>query len=179
VNHSPVFTCVPNLLFEEKDAEAYLQFSFTSPHGKILHQTLSNPNMTILHTLPEDIYGFLQRSFPEAAPVHHTAALIAWCQEKGQCLNANRMFIFRTSTGITVLCFSRQQLLLSNYFHCESVEDAVYYSLYVYKQLKFNQSKDFIYLSEAEEKLQETLKKYVQNVVPCENNQWEIQESAV
>ncbi|MDR2804399.1 MAG: DUF3822 family protein [Dysgonamonadaceae bacterium] len=179
VNHSPVYTFVPNWLFEEKDKETYLQFSFTSPHGKILHQTLSNPNITILHTLPEDIYGFLQRSFPEASVAHHTSALIAWCQEKGQCLNANRMFIFRTPSGMDVLCFSRQQLLLSNYFQCESVEDAIYYALYVYKQLKFSQLQDFVHLSEAEEKLRETLSKYIQNVMPCENNQWEIQESAV
>ncbi|GHV58395.1 hypothetical protein FACS1894182_10500 [Bacteroidia bacterium] len=179
VNHTPVFTYVPNLLFEEKDKAAYIQFLFPAAGGKILHQTLMTPAMTIIHTLPEDIYRFFQRSFPEAVIVHHTAAPIAWCQEKGQIIDANRMILFRQPHGIDILCFSRQQLLLSNYFHCDSTDDAVYYALYIYKQLKFNQLKDYIYLMEAEKGLQERLSKYIQNVVPCENSQWKIQKSAI
>ncbi|MDR0540948.1 MAG: DUF3822 family protein [Dysgonamonadaceae bacterium] len=177
VNRTPVFTYVPNLLFEEKHKEAYMQFLFTTVHGKILHQTLSD--MTILHVVPEDIYGFLQRSFPEAPVVHHTAAPIAWCKEKGEAIDADRMIIFRQPDGADILCFSRQQMLLSNYFRCQSTEDVVYYALYIFKQLKFNQLKDFIYLVEAEEELRERLNKYIQNVVPCEDSQWKIQKSAI
>jgi hypothetical protein len=178
-NCTPVFTYVPNLLFAEKDKEVYMQFLFSAGGGKIMHQTLSNPEITILHALPEDILGFLQRSFPGSFVEHYTASLIAWCQEKGAGVDANRMIVFRQPDGLDILCFSRQQLLLCNHFPCETTDDAVYYTLYVYKQLNFNQLKDFVYLVEAEMELSETVNKYIQNVVPCADNQWEIQKPAI
>jgi len=168
LNRTPVFTYVPNGLFEEKNKEAYMQFLFTNVEGKILHQTLLRPEITILHTLPEDFYGFLQRSFPDASIVHHTAATIAWCQDRCPVVDGNRMIIYRQPEGMDVLCFSRQQLLLSNHFRCKSMDDVIYYALFVFKQQKFSQLNDFIYLAGAETGLLELLNKYVQNVVPVE-----------
>ena len=168
LNRTQEFTYVPNMLFEEENKETYMQFLFTTVNGKILHQTLLKPEMTILHTLPDDLYGFLQRSFPGAPIVHHTAATIAWCQEKCPLVDGNRMIIYRQPEGMDVLCFSRYQLLLSNYFRCASTDDAVYYVLYIFKQLKFRQLKDFVYLAGAEEDFRERLKNYVQNVVPVQ-----------
>jgi hypothetical protein len=177
LNRTQVFTYIPNMLFEEKNKDAYMHFLFTNVSGKILHQTLSRPEITILHALPEDLYGFLQRSFPEASIVHHSAATIAWCQDKCPLVDGNRMIIYRQPDGMDVLCFSRQQLLLSNHFRYETADDAVYYALYIYKQLKFSQLKDFIYLAGAEEELQENLKKYIQNVVSVkdENSEYDTQ----
>ena len=170
LNRTPQFTYIPNILFKEENKQAYMQFLFTSINGRILHQTLSKPEMTVLHTLPEDVYGFLRRSFPEAPIVHYTAAAIAWCQEKEQWTDGNRMVIYRQPDGVNILCFSRQQLLLCNHFPCQSPEDAVYYAIYTYKQLNFSQLTDFIYLVQAEGELQEKLSKYIQNVIPV---QWE------
>ena len=166
LNHTPEFTYIPNSLFEEESKEVYMRFLFTSASGKVLHQTLLKPEMTILHTMPEELYGFLHRSFPEAAIVHHTAATIAWCQGKYALTDGNRMIIYRQPDGMDILCFSRQQLLLSNHFRCASADDAVYYALFIFKQLKFKQLNDFVYLAGAEKALQEKLNHYIQNVVP-------------
>ena len=178
VNRTPVFTYIPNLLFEEKDKAAYMRFLFTSVSGRILHQTLLKPEITILHAIPDDLYSFLQRSFSEAAIVHHTAATIAWCQQKCPLVNGNRMIIYRQANGMDVLCFSRQQLLLSNHFDCQSTDDAVYYALYIYKQLKFSQLKDYVFLAGAEDELQEKVKKYIQHVVPVKDEDIGYDESA-
>jgi hypothetical protein len=180
VNRTPTFTFVPNLLFEEKEKESYMQFLFAESEDKVLAQTLLEPEITILHALPEAVYGFLRRSFPEASIVHHAAAQITWGQSaENQGENANRMFIFRQPEGMDVVCFSHQQLLLSNYFECRSTEDALYYILYAYKQLRFNQKTDPIHLLEAEDELAENLKIYIQNVSHHENREWKIQESAI
>ena len=168
LNHTPVFTYIPNLLFEEENKEAYMHFLFMPASGKILHQTLLKPEITILHIIPENLYGFLHRSFPDVSIVHHTSATIAWCQERCPLVDGNRMIIYRQPDGIDVLCFSRQQLLLSNHFHCESIDDAVYYALFVFKQLKFSQLKDYAYLAGGENILKERLKYYIQNVVSLE-----------
>jgi hypothetical protein len=179
VNRTPIFTCIPKLLFEEKDKEAYMRFAFAEEEGLILHQTQAEPEMTILHALPEEVHGFLRRSFPEAVVVHHTVALIHWCQLKGEGTDANRMYIFRRPEGMDVLCFSHRQLLLSNYFRCESTEDAVYYILYVYKQLRFNQLKDHLCLIEAEKELSRKLSNYVQHIVRYADREREIQAAEI
>jgi hypothetical protein len=165
LNRTPVFTYIPNALFEEKNKEAYLQFLFVNVEGIILHQTLFRPEITILHTMPNELHNFLQRSFPEASIVHYTAATIAWSQGKGLLTNGNRMVIYCRPNGIDVLCFSRQQLLLANHFRLQTRDDAVYYVLYIYKQLKFSQLKDCIYITGEDETMLQALKKYVKNVI--------------
>jgi hypothetical protein len=179
VNRTPVFTSVPNFLYEEKDAAAYLQLTFMHFEGQILCQQLEDPAMTLLHVMPAKEYGFLVRSFPGAVIAHHSAGLIAWSQEQSFGEAANRMFLFRGSEGIDLLYFSHQQLMMNNYFHCQSLEDALYYALYVSKQLKFDSRKDCVFLVDAEDELQARLRKYIQNVVTCEDNQWDIQESSI
>jgi hypothetical protein len=166
INYAQAFTFVPALLFEEKDKEEYMKFSFTENTGKILYQTIQHPDMVIIHEMPENRYEFFQRSFAGSRIVHYTAPIIAHFQENEQPVNGNRMVINRRKEGIDVFCFSRDNLLLSNHFACSQLPDAAYYALFVWRQLKFNQFKDFIYIMEDNDGLTERLKEYVRNIVP-------------
>jgi hypothetical protein len=176
VNRTSRFTYVPSLLFDEKNREAHFRFMFSEGEGEILVQHLADPEITILHGLPEEAGSFLRRSFPGASIAHHTAAQIVWGQSMG---DGGRMIVFRRPEGMDVCCFSDRQLLLSNYFACKSTVDAVYYAMYVYKQLKFRQKRDVVFLVGAGDELREELGRYVQNVVSCEDSEWEIQAAAI
>jgi hypothetical protein len=166
INYSQAFTFVPALLFEEKDREEYMKFLFTENAGKILHQAIRHPDMVIIHEMPENRYEFFRRSFAGSRIVHYTAPIIAHFQENEPPENGNRMVINRREEGIDIFCFSRNSFLLSNHFACSQLPDAVYYVLFVWRQLKFNQLKDFIYLMEDNGDLTERLKEYIRNVVP-------------
>jgi hypothetical protein len=179
LSYTPIFSFVPNLLFREKDKGVYMKFLFSTPSGKILRQTLSAPEITILHSLPDEIYGFFQRTFPESVVEHYTALLLERCRKPDLSTDGNRMLVFRDEEGLDVLCFNGQQFLFCNHFRCESASDAVYYALYVYKQMKFSQLEDRIYLVNAENSLQQKISQYIQNVVCREDHQWEIQGSEV
>jgi hypothetical protein len=168
LNYTPAFTYVPALLFEEKDKEEYMRFLFSENTGKILCQTIQKPDMVVIHEMPEEIYEFFQRSFVDGRIIHHTAPLIAYFQNKGQLVNGNRMIINKQDKGMDILCFSRDTLLLSNHFTCSQLSDEVYYALFIWRQLKFSQLKDFIYVMENETGLVERLKNYVRNVVPVD-----------
>jgi hypothetical protein len=171
INYTQIFTFVPALLYEEKDKEEYLKFLFTENAGKILHQTIQNPEMVIVHGMPEKRYNFFQRSFADGRIIHYTAPLIAYFQEKGQSVNGNRMIINKRKEGIDIFCFSRDNFLLGNHFACSQLSDAVYYALFVWRQLKFNQLKDFIYILEDKGDLRERLEDYVRNVVPVKRQE--------
>jgi hypothetical protein len=164
INHTPVFTYVPSLIFDEKDKKEYMNFLFLDDAGKILCQTIQKPDITILHRLPDEIYEFFQRSFPDAPIIHHTAPLIRYFQEKEPPINGNQMIVNKKDKGMDILCFSRNEFLLGNHFNCPQPDDALYYILFVWKHLKFNQLKDSVYITGNEPDLTEQLKIYVQNI---------------
>ncbi|GHT01573.1 hypothetical protein FACS189421_14220 [Bacteroidia bacterium] len=165
INSTPLFTYVPNLIFEEKDKEEYLRFLCTAVDGKILCQTLPSLELSILHEMPEEIYGFFQRSFTDVRMIHRTAVLMDYFLNRESAVG-NRMFIHHQGKELDILCFSNDKLLLGNHFHCSQSKEAVYYILYIWKQLKFNQLKDTLHIAGEAEDLQEKMGKYIRTIVP-------------
>ncbi|MDR0798388.1 MAG: DUF3822 family protein [Dysgonamonadaceae bacterium] len=167
INYTAVFTCVPSLIFEEKDKETYMQFLFSEIKGKILSHPLPSQELTILHEIPEDVYAFFQRSFVQAQIVHHTAPLLNYFQQKEPVTDCNRLIAYRKNKGLDILCFSPEKLLLVNHFDCSDEQDAVYYILFLWKQLKFNPRNDYAIMAgetEAWPAIETILSKYLQQV---------------
>jgi hypothetical protein len=168
VNYSPIFTYIPSLIFNNKDKSKYLDFLFMENEGKSLHHQLQSPEITILHTLPEKVYEFLQRSFIDAKIVHHTAPLIVYFQTRNKTVNRNKIVVNLQYPGLDVLCFSQETFLLGNHFQCNNRMDAVYYILFIWKQFKFDQLNDYVYIAgdaASQENLSEDLRKYIRNIV--------------
>ncbi|MDL2241426.1 DUF3822 family protein, partial [Bacteroidales bacterium OttesenSCG-928-L03] len=169
LNCSPSFTYVPTHLFEEKQAGDYMDFLFSSPSGKIMHHHLMMQQITIVHGMDEDLYSFLHRSFFDLRFYHHTAPLMTYFFNQVQLVNAKRMIINLESKGIDVICFERDYLLLGNHFPTASLEEAVYYILFIWKQLGFDQLKDYIYIAgnmEGRKDLMSNIKDYIRNMIP-------------
>jgi hypothetical protein len=170
INYSPVFTYIPSLIFNDKDKDKYLDFLFMENKGKSLHHQLQSPEITIIHTLPEDVYEFLQRSFIEAKIIHHTAPPLTYFQTRSEIINRNKIIVNLQYPGLDVLCFSRDAFLLGNHFRCNNRMDAVYYILFIWKQLKFDQLNDYIYIAgdaASQERLSEDLRIYIRNIIPA------------
>ena len=169
INYTSVFTYVPTLIFEEKDLKEYLKFLFKDKPEKILHHTLQSPELTILHDIRHGIYEFIQRSFVNGQIIHHTAPLIAYFRDKTPTVNRNKIVVNLRDKGMDILCFSHNNLLLGNHFNCQQIEGAVYYILFIWKQLKFDQLRDFIYITGdvmSKKKLMELLREYLHNIIP-------------
>jgi hypothetical protein len=165
LNYTPAFTCIPNLLFEEKDKETYMRFLFKDT-GKIVCQSLQQPDLTILHEMPEEVFRFFQRSFTGIQPVHPIGALITYFQGESQAVNHKRMIVNPYEKGVDILCFSGNDLLLCNHFACLQPSDAVYYILNTWKQLNFDQLNDSLFLTGNTGHLQEKLQPYIRAILP-------------
>jgi hypothetical protein len=167
INYTPVFTYIPSLIFEEKDKETYLDFLFTERKGKVLFHSIPRQEMTVLHEMPEEVYEFFQRSFVRAQIVHHTAPLVDYFREKDRTVPGNRLIVNLQGSGMDLCCFSRETLLLVNHFRCSGIEDAVYYILFVWKQLKFDRLCDFVHIVESPSStlLAEALQPYLRQVL--------------
>jgi hypothetical protein len=168
INYTPAFTYIPSLIFNDKDKSAYMDFLFLENTGKRLHHSLQLPDITIIHSLPEDAYEFVQRSFVNAGIIHHTAPVIAYTQTRSEIINRNKIVLNMQYTGLDVFCFSRDTFLLGNHFHCNDLMDAVYYVLFIWKQLKFDQLNDYLYIAgdpESEEGLMDKLRAYIRHTI--------------
>jgi hypothetical protein len=169
INHTPVFTYIPSIIFENKDKDVYLNFLFMGKAGKSLFHNLQIQGITIVHVMSDEVYEFIQRSFIDVRIIHHTAPLITYLQAKKQIINQKKMLVNLQNTEIDILCFSHETFLLGNHFDCSSFMDAMYYILFIWKQLNFDQLNDFIYVAgdtQLKKVLIEKLNTYLQYIIP-------------
>ena len=117
----------------------------------------------------EDIYNFLHRSFVNGQIIHYTSPVIEFLHlNKSHSFQTRCMVVNKQPGGIDIFCFAENRLLLANYFQCPSPDDAVYYILFIWKQLKFDQLRDFLYITNHATSLLGVLEKYIRYVAPLD-----------
>ncbi len=169
VNAYPEFTFVPEFLYKEEDSKSLFDFNISESTGKILSQKLRQPEMVTLHRMPEEIYQFLNRSLANAKFIHHLSPLIAYFHDKSKALNTSQFIINLEDKRLDILCFSRGNFLLGNSFQISRIQDAVYYILFAWKQLKLDQIKDYIYIAgdkSGKADLMKEIQPYIHNIIP-------------
>ena len=163
INYTSTFTYIPEALYEEKVKKAYLNFLFSDKSGKTLSEKGSDSDFVVVHSIPEDVYDFLRHSFENARIKHHTTPIISTLQNSS---NEESRFMLVNKFGheMDILCFSGKQFLLGNHFDCPTAKDAVYYPLFVWRQLKFDQLTDTLFVIDQDTKLLDSLRNYIQQV---------------
>ena len=116
------FTIVPLDLFEEEQADLL----FYHNHQKRENET---------------------EQYPEARFYSQSTPLIEYFSVKSRLGNSKKMYVSVREEGIDIYCFERGHLLLANSFECSHTEDRIYYLLYAWKQLEFNQERDELHLT--------------------------------
>lgn len=164
INYATDFTYVPEILFREKDQKKYINFLFHEKSEYILSYVLKDQGIVIIHPIAQCVYEFFQRTFVNAKIIHHTAPLISFFQDNGSFLKNKRMVINKRGKGMDILCFSGNQFLLGNHFDIPLLNDAIYNTLFVWKQLKFDQHTDYLYIAEDSRELFENLQKYIKHI---------------
>ncbi|MDR3060952.1 MAG: DUF3822 family protein [Dysgonamonadaceae bacterium] len=169
LNGYPEFTFVPELLYKEDEAKSFVEYNFVDSTGKILSQKLHYPEMVVIHKLPEEIYRFLNRSFVDARFIHRISSLITYYQFKMKEVIASQLIVNLRDKRLDVLCFSRGNFIFCNCFEINRLQDAVYYVLFIWKQLKLDQIKDYIYVAGdkyEKVKLMKEIVSYIHHVIP-------------
>ena len=170
INHSYCFTFVPSLIFKEQDKQQYLDFNFSEYEGKILTQSLHQPDLTLIHVLPQVAYDFFQRTFVKVEYLHHLSPQVAYCWNKNRTNNANKVYANIQLDSLDILVFSHNQFLLGNSFNIQGGDDYLYYLLLIWKQFELDQSRDFLYVAGGESDLHisriRRLQKFIHNVAP-------------
>ena len=125
------FTHVPTDFFEEEQAGILFYHNHSPKENEIvLHNVLSRSNVTVIFGMDRSAYLFLKEQYPEA-----------------RLGNSKKMYVSLRKNAMDLFCYERGHLLLANSFECEQTADRIYYLLYIWKQLGFDQERDELHLT--------------------------------
>ena len=162
------FTIVPLELFEEEQAELLFYHNHQKRENEAVRRNiLQKNNVVIVFGIDKSAYTFLKEQYPEAHFYSQSTPLIDYFSVKSRLGNSKKMYTSIRQEGIDIYCFEKGRLLLANSFECTQTEDRIYYLLYVWKQLEFDQKRDELHLTGTlpdKEVLMNELKKFILQV---------------
>lgn len=142
------FTIVPLELFEEEQAELLFYHNHQKRENEAVHHNiLQKNNVVIVFGIDKSAYTFLKEQYPEAHFYSQSTPLIDYFSVKSRLGNSKKMYASIRREGIDIYCFEKGRILLANSFECMQTEDRIYYLLYVWKQLEFDQKRDELHLT--------------------------------
>ena len=162
------FTTVPLEMFDEGQADTLFYYNHPQQENEIiLTNRLKHSNIAVLFSMDKSAYDFLHGQYPEAKFYSQATLLLGQFAPKGQEESHRKMYATLRADAIDLICFDRNKLLLNNSLPCTETADRIYYLLYTWKQLEFDQEHDELYLAghiPDKEKLAEELRRFVRHV---------------
>ena len=161
-------TIAPLDLFEEGQAELLFYHNHQKRENEtVLYNILRKNNVAVIFGIDKSAQTFLNEQYPEARFYSQSTPFIDYFSVKSRLGNSKKMYASVRKDGIDIYCFERGHLLLANSFECTHTEDRIYYLLYAWKQLEFNQERDELHLTgilPEKDVLMSELKKFILQV---------------
>lgn len=165
---TPRFTPVPFELFEDEQMDALFYHNFPKNNNEIvLCNILGKSNVVILFAMDKHAHQLLVEHFPAARFFSTASPLTEHFVQKSQLGNSRKLYAHIRERLLEVFCYDKGKLLLINSFPCKQTADRVYYLLYIWQQLGFNQEKDELQLTgklDNKDELLTELRKYLRQV---------------
>ena len=142
------FTPVPSELFDDEQTETLFYHNHPKKENEtVLYNVLPRNNITIIFGMDKSAYSFLKEQYPEARFYSQASPLSEYFSTKSRLGNSKKMYVSLRKDAIDLFCYERGHLLLVNSFECKRTSDRIYYLLYAWKQLDFNQERDELHLT--------------------------------
>jgi len=142
------FTLIPFELFEDEQAETIFYHNHTRNENEvILYNILRNANVVVVFAIDKSAHQQLLDQFPRAHFYCQTSSLAEYFSGRSRLGNSLKMYAYQRKSSVDVLCYDRGRILLINNFKCTETADVIYYLLYMWKQLDFNQERDELHLT--------------------------------
>lgn len=163
------FTTVPTEWFNPGD----LQNIFYYNHPKQDNETVlfdAHPGLGLVLLFGMDVsaYHCIIEHYPQARFYPQAGPLLEYFSRQGQADSKQKLYVHLREKGTDVFAFNTaNRLLLANSYPCESMADRLYYVLYLWKTLDFDQENDNLYISgKTLGELEHGLRKFIRNVFP-------------
>jgi hypothetical protein len=159
----------PTALFTSEIAEELYFYGqkVLSPNTKIVYNNIETSKLTVIYGINKGLYKFLNEHFRNPRFFSQTTPLLAYFAQRSKESATLKMFVQFQRDAIHIFCLNRGKLTLTNSFNTSEISNQVYYILYIWKQLNYEQQRDELYLSGAlgdKEELIKQLEKYIQHL---------------
>ncbi len=162
------YLLLPLELFEDEQKETLFYHSHIKKENEIiLYDIVKKNNIVVLYAFDKSAFKFLKEWDKELSIQSQTSLLIERLGSENKSSKKKQMFLDLQTEKIDLFSFHEGNLLSINTFTVQSVSDILYYSLYLWKQLNFNQLQDeFLFLNNSAEvkTIIPELAKYIKNI---------------
>lgn len=166
---NPTSTLIPASLFSENDIELYARFNFLLPDDHTcLNNHIKSIDAYLIYYISSKLTKKIQQLFPgyklSSASANLIEALILNYKNVGY---GKRMFVNVKKTFLDIAIIEDKKVLFFNTFSYQSVEDFIYYIIFVIEQLNINPEHidlTFSGIIDKKSKLFETAYTYIRNI---------------
>lgn len=164
---SPVLL-VPIEEYSQSDNDTLYMHSFPETEGAVV---MSNPlpemNAVALFAVNKDLRLVVDDHYRDVRFTTLMRPVWSYLHHRSFIGNRRKLFAHFHDDRLDVFSFERNRFIFSNSFEARHIKDAIYFILFVWKQLALDQQKDELYLSgdiPEKDQLVTLLRKYVEKV---------------
>lgn len=162
------FAFIPLEFFEDEQAEIVFYHNHPKRENELVqYNILHKNNIVVLFGMDKSACTFMREQYPDAKFYSQASSFIEFFSMKSRLGNCRKMYVHLRKDAIDVYGYERGRLLLANSFACKETADRIYYLLYIWKQLGFEQERDELHLTGAlhdKEQLLPELRKFIRQV---------------
>jgi hypothetical protein len=176
---SEQFTTVPAAIFDPAKARTFLDFNIEGTQSgskgiEVLSDKMKSIDAHSVYALPGTMLTNLRSALVGVSILHHTTSLIDTLLRLYKNQNQEICFLHVQKGIFSIVVIKGNDLKLCNNFLYNSKEDLVYYTLFVFEQLKLNpESVDTVLLGEIDKSTEEyaIIYTYIRNLRFIDRNQ--------
>lgn len=162
------FTFVPLEFFEDEQAEIIFYHNHPKRENEtVRYNILPKNNIVVLFGMDKSACSFLSEQYPDAKFYSQASPFVEFFSAKSRLGNSRKMYAHLRKEAVDIYGYERGRLLLANSFDCKATTDRIYYLLYIWKQLGFEQERDELHLTgdlSDKELLLPELRKFIRQV---------------
>lgn len=164
---SPVLL-IPLDEYNENDRETLYKHSFPSTEGcAIVGNVLPDLNAVAVFALNRDLKLVVEDHYSDTRYIHLLQPVWDYLHRRHFLGNRRKLYAYFHDNELEIFSFERNHFIFYNRYQAHSVKDAVYFTLFVWKQLALDQMHDELFLGgeiHNKEELLRNLRTYVQMV---------------
>ncbi len=159
---------VPIDEFQQEDQETLYHHTFQNRQGeKILSTVLPSLNAVMLYSMNKDQLQVIEDHFHDVRYTHVCASIWQHFHRRSFTGMNRKLYAYFHDKQVEIFSFQQNRFRFYNRYDNNTPQDAVYFLLYVWKQLGMDQQKDELHLCGSlpeESTLLENLRKYLRKV---------------
>lgn len=157
---------VPLQEFSEETAETYYQHTFDSvKKDVVLTSVLPTLNAVAVYSINKDLRLVIEDNFADVRFSHVSQPVWSYMHNRSHTGIQRKLYAYFHDKSVEVFSFDKHRFRFHNTFDANSSRDAIYYIMYAWKQLAFDNRADELYVcgnSDETDFMMTTIRKYLQ-----------------